>query len=168
MTYSSITKNLGDIERKLTKSIKILEKQEKMSVGDTIKLARKTNSIVSTINKGIKDYENYTPSEDEAKKIFDQMTKVVDQTEKQLTLLVSNKAHFEKLHVGGLVKKNMGKSDEASARLAEVMLTKAPASLKPQAEELNKRRVDGFAKGKAAFASATGGEDQAEGEDDSD
>jgi hypothetical protein len=62
----------------------------------------------------------------------------------------------------------MVKSDEASAKLAEVMLNKAPASLKPDAEALNKRRVTAFTKGKATFEGSTGGEDQAEGEDDSD
>jgi hypothetical protein len=52
-----IFKNLDDLERKVTKSNKIVQKGEKMSLGDAIKLGRKSNSITSTINKGIKEYD---------------------------------------------------------------------------------------------------------------
>jgi hypothetical protein len=52
-----IFKNLDDLERKVTKSNKIVQKGEKISLGDAIKLGRKSNSITSTINKGIKEYD---------------------------------------------------------------------------------------------------------------
>lgn len=52
-----VQKNLDAIERKLGKCNKIVEKGEKMNLGDAIKLGRKSNSIVSTIKKGIKEYE---------------------------------------------------------------------------------------------------------------
>ena len=68
----------------------------------------------------------------------------------------------------GLVKRNMGKSDEASKELEKIMLEKSPAELKPQAEQLAKRRSVAFQKSKAEFAQSVGGEDQADGEDDSD
>jgi len=113
------------------------------------------------------------------------MTKIVDLTEQQLTSMVSNKAQFEKLHVGGtlwsgplplkdtanfiqgLVKKNMGKTSGASIKLEKIMLEKTPANLKPEAEKLSARREAAFSKAISAFANSQGGEDQADGEDDS-
>lgn len=62
----------------------------------------------------------------------------------------------------------MSKSDEASKELEKVMLAKTPEDLKSQAEGLAKRRGEGFEKARAAFVQSVGGEDQAEGEDDSD
>jgi hypothetical protein len=96
------------------------------------------------------------------------MKHIVDLTETQLNGLVTNKATFDKLHVGGLVKKNMAKTSAASVELSAVMLEKAPADLKPEAIALEKRRTDAFEKASAAFANAQGGEDKADGEDDSD
>lgn len=57
MNMAKIEKNIDDIEREVTKCNKILAKGEKMSLGDAIKLGRKTNSIASTIRKNIKTYE---------------------------------------------------------------------------------------------------------------
>ncbi len=51
-----IQKNLSDIERKLGKSNKIVSKGDSIKLGDAIKLGAKSNSIVSTIKKGIKDF----------------------------------------------------------------------------------------------------------------
>lgn len=62
----------------------------------------------------------------------------------------------------------MGKSDEASKELEKIMLAKSPADLKSQAEDLAKRRTVAFEKARAEFVHSKGGEDQAEGEDDSD
>lgn len=62
----------------------------------------------------------------------------------------------------------MSKTEDASKNLSKIMLEKTPADLKSEAEALEKRRADAFAKGQAQFQGATGGEDQAEGEDDSD
>lgn len=62
----------------------------------------------------------------------------------------------------------MGKTSVASEELSKIMLAKAPADLKPQAEELNKRREAGFKKATAAFENSQGGEDKADEEDDSD
>lgn len=52
-----VQKNLGDLERKLTKANKIVSKGDKLGLSDAIKLGRKSNGIVSSINKGIKDYD---------------------------------------------------------------------------------------------------------------
>jgi hypothetical protein len=68
----------------------------------------------------------------------------------------------------GLVKKNLGKTNEASIEQEKVMLEKTPASLKPDAEDLAKRRKAAFDKATAAFSQSVGGEDQADAEDDSD
>ena len=56
-----VQKDLSDIERKLGKCNKIAEKGEKLSLGDALKLGRKSNSIISTIKKGIKDYDVSCP-----------------------------------------------------------------------------------------------------------
>jgi hypothetical protein len=62
----------------------------------------------------------------------------------------------------------MQKSDAASTELAALLLAKAPESLKAESEALDKRRVNAFKKTTAAFENSVGGEDQADGEDDSD
>lgn len=49
--------NLDALERKLTKANKIAAKGEKMKVGDAIKLGRKSQSMASTINKGMREYD---------------------------------------------------------------------------------------------------------------
>lgn len=96
------------------------------------------------------------------------METIVDLTEQQLDTLVKNQSHFEKLKVGGLVKRNVGKTEAASKELSLVMIDKTPASIKPEAEKLEERRNAAFTKAAGAFSSATGGEDEADVEDDSD
>jgi hypothetical protein len=56
-----IIKNIDDIERKLIKTNKIVSKGNSMKLGDAIKLGRKSNSIVSTINKTVKEYDVSSP-----------------------------------------------------------------------------------------------------------
>ena len=68
----------------------------------------------------------------------------------------------------GLVKKNMQKSDVVGGELSAIMLSKAPESIKADSEALDKRRVEAFKKATNAFENSVGGEDQADGEDDSD
>jgi hypothetical protein len=62
----------------------------------------------------------------------------------------------------------MAKTSAASEDLSKIMLSKAPAELKQEAEELNKRRDTSFKKATAAFANSSGGEEKADEEDDSD
>lgn len=62
----------------------------------------------------------------------------------------------------------MAKTSDASVLLEKTMLEKTPTDLKPAAEQLSARREAAFKKAIDAFANATGGEDQADGEDDSD
>lgn len=57
MSIKKVEGHIDAIERKLTKSIKIAEKGPNMKLGDVAKLGRKTNSIVSEINKSIKEYD---------------------------------------------------------------------------------------------------------------
>ncbi|KAL0941553.1 uncharacterized protein CTRU02_204316 [Colletotrichum truncatum] len=165
MSFSDISKSLSDIERKVTKSNKIIAKGNDINYKDAIKLGTKSQSICSTIRKGIKDYGNFNPSEDEAKKLLTQMTTVIDLTETQLNSMVANKAQFDKLKVGGLVKKNVEKTEVASKELSDTMVAKAPASIKADAEALEKRRAAAFSKAVSTFAGATGGEDEQLGED---
>ncbi|KAF1814238.1 hypothetical protein P152DRAFT_265305 [Eremomyces bilateralis CBS 781.70] len=163
-----VQKALDDLERKATKSVKIISKGEKLSVGDAIKLGRKTNSMISTMKKAVKGYEGTTPTEEESQKILAQSKRMVELSEAQLDHLISLKPHIEKLHVGGLVKKSMLRTQAASGELENVMREKSPENLKAEGEALAKRKQAVFEKALAAFANSTGGEDQAEGEDDSD
>ena len=112
--------------------------------------------------------QSFEPSEDEAKTLLTQMNKIVDDTEEQLGLLVKDKEHFDKLKVGGLVKKNVGKTEAVSKELSDIMVAKAPGSVKDDATKLEGRRNTAFQKASAAFEGATGGENEGEGEDDSD
>lgn len=57
MTVKKVEGHIDAIERKLVKSIKIAEKGPNMKLADVAKLGRKTNSIVSEINKSIKEYD---------------------------------------------------------------------------------------------------------------
>lgn len=52
-----VQKSMNDLERRVEKSNKIVAKGEKMSLGDAIKLGRKSNSITATIKKSIKEYD---------------------------------------------------------------------------------------------------------------
>lgn len=85
-------------------------------------------------------------------------------TETQLDLLVKDKSRFDELKVSGLVKKNMAKTESASRELSNLMLSKAPANLKPEAEQLEQRRATAFKKATAVYDGAAGGEDAADGE----
>lgn len=168
MSAQKIGNWIDDIERKVTKSNKIAAKGSKISVLDAVKLGRKGNSIVATVKKIIKEYETFEPTAADSEMMHGKMTNLLSLTEEQLNLLVANKARFESLKVGGLVKKNMAKTSEVSAQQEKVMLAKIPANLKPEAEKLAIRRKIAFDKATAAFAQSVGGEDQADGEDDSD
>lgn len=59
-------------------------------------------------------------------------------------------------------------SQEAGAKFSVTLNEKAPDNLKPSATALEERRNKAFEKAVSAFANAQGGEDQADGEDDSD
>ncbi len=111
--------------------------------------------------------QSFTPSEEEAEKLLVKMSTVVELTEIQLRTLVDNKAHFESLKVAGLVKRNVSKTEAASKELSDLMIAKAPANIKREAEALEKRRAGGFAKATAAFEGATGGEADADAVEDS-
>lgn len=68
----------------------------------------------------------------------------------------------------GLVKRNLLNSQEAGAKFSVTLNEKAPDNLKPSAQALEERRNKAFDKAVGVFANAQGGEDQADGEDDSD
>jgi hypothetical protein len=57
MSFAEIQKQLGDIERKVTKSNAIASKGDKLGLRDALKLGQKANSISSTLKKNIKAYE---------------------------------------------------------------------------------------------------------------
>jgi hypothetical protein len=96
------------------------------------------------------------------------MENLTDLVEQQVDAMIANKSRFEQLKVGGLVKRNLNKTNEVSTELEKVAMEKAPADLKPEAERLAARRKVAFEKALAAFGNSVGGEDQATEEDDSD
>ncbi|KAJ4414150.1 hypothetical protein N0V82_008117 [Gnomoniopsis sp. IMI 355080] len=168
MSIQKVNGHIDAIDRKLGKSLKIAQKGNDLKLGDVVKLGRKTNSICSEINKSVKEYDGATPSAEEAASILKKMEKVVDLTEKELDLLVKSKARIDELHLGGLVKRNLSKSQEAGVAFSKQLLEKAPADLKDSATALEDRRSKAFEKAVSAFANAQGGEEQADEEDDSD
>ena len=68
----------------------------------------------------------------------------------------------------GLVKRNLIKTAEASDELSKLMVSKAPAELKAQGEALAQRRNRAFDRALAVYANASGGDDLADGGEDSD
>ncbi|KAG6360007.1 hypothetical protein INS49_011063 [Diaporthe citri] len=168
MSVKKVQGHIDAIQRKLEKSIKIADKGPNMKLGDVIKLGRKTNSIVSEIKKSISEYDGADPTPEEAQVILTKMEKVVELTEKELATIVQNKPRIDELHVGGLVKRNLLNSQEAGAKFSVTLNEKAPDNLKPSAQALEERRNKAFDKAVSVFANAQGGEDQADGEDDSD
>jgi hypothetical protein len=52
-----VQKSINDLQRRVEKSNKIVSKGEKITLGDAIKLGRKSNSITSTIKKAIAQYD---------------------------------------------------------------------------------------------------------------
>ena len=167
MSYDGIATNLDAIERKLGKSNKIASKGDKINYKDALKLGTKSNSIVSTIGKAIQEYSTFTPSEEQERKLLAKMKTIAELSETHLGLLVQHKDHFEKLKVGGLVKRNLHKSLDAGKNLSDAMIVKATTT-RLEAEALEKRRAASFFKAISAFEGATGGEDAADNQDDSD
>ncbi|ORY60789.1 uncharacterized protein BCR38DRAFT_459771 [Pseudomassariella vexata] len=163
-----VKKNLSILERKLTKANKLAAKGDDMKLADAIKLGRKSNAMVATIQKGIKEYDGSDPTAQESMEVLEEMKVIVSLSEQQVELLMKDKPVFDKLHVGGLVKRNLGKTSVVSEELENIMLSKAPDDLKAEAEALAKRRKVAFEKAMAIYSNASGGEDAAEGEDDSD
>ncbi|KAI3398749.1 hypothetical protein diail_8616 [Diaporthe ilicicola] len=168
MSVQKVQGHIDAIQRKLEKSIRIADKGPNMKLGDVVKLGRKTNSIVSEIKKSISEYDGADPTPAEAQVILTKMEKVVALTEQELDTMVKNKARIDELHVGGLVKRNLLSSQEAGAKFSVTLNEKAPDNLKPSATALEERRNKAFEKAVSVFANAQGGEDQADGEDDSD
>ncbi|KIW04377.1 uncharacterized protein PV09_04661 [Verruconis gallopava] len=170
MSIAKVEKLIDDLERKATKATKIVAKGDKLTYGDAIKLGRKSNSMISTVKKGIKEYDGAIPTDAESERILKKMQHLTTLVEEQVDALIGIKPRLEHLKVGGLVKRNLKKMGEVSEELEKIMMEKAPESLKPEAEKLAARRKVAFDKGNNAFAGLTGGEDnaEAEGEDDSD
>ncbi|KAK8065456.1 hypothetical protein PG997_012203 [Apiospora hydei] len=162
--------NIDALERKLTKANKIAAKGEKMKVGDAIKLGRKSQSMAATINKGMKEYDDTDPTPQESQAMLTQMTRIVELTEEQVNHLIGASGYLkDKLHVGGLVKRNLIKTSEASEALSHLMVSKAPPELKAEGQALAKRRNVAFDKALAVYGNATGGDDLGnDGADDSD
>lgn len=67
-----------------------------------------------------------------------------------------------------MVKRNLVKTSEASEALSHLMVSKAPPELKGEGQALAKRRNIAFEKALAVYGNATGGDDLANGADDSD
>lgn len=123
----------------------ILQKGPSISYFNAINLGKKSSDVCSTINKAIAVYEQgFTPTAPEAQSLLEAMTKVVDMTEGQLSLLVDTKPVFDKLWVAGLVKKDTTSLRIASANLSQMMSAAAPENMKDDSEALEERRRIAF------------------------
>ncbi|APA14395.1 hypothetical protein sscle_12g091650 [Sclerotinia sclerotiorum 1980 UF-70] len=102
-------------------------------------------SYFNAINLGKKSSDQgFTPTAPEAQSLLEAMTKVVDMTEGQLSLLVDTKPVFDKLWVAGLVKKDTTSLRIASANLSQMMSAAAPENMKDDSEALEERRRIAF------------------------
>ncbi|CAD6455049.1 280331c7-0394-4808-86f3-eaa6ff2467d4-CDS [Sclerotinia trifoliorum] len=136
---------ITSIPHKMEGINEILQKGPSISYFNAINLGKKSNDVCSTINKAIAVYEQgFTPSGPEAQSLLEAMTKVVDMTEGQLSLLVDTKPVFDKLWVAGLVKKDTASLRIASANLSQMMSAVAPEYMKYDSEALEERRRIAF------------------------
>jgi hypothetical protein len=108
------------------------------------------------------------PTESETSRILAKVEKLTVVGEEQVVVMIATKPRFDQLKVGGLIRMNLKKMQDVSSELDKLVETKAPENLKPKAEELAKRRQAALTKAIVAFANSTGGEGEADGEDDSD
>ncbi|KAJ8063513.1 hypothetical protein OCU04_007388 [Sclerotinia nivalis] len=88
--------------------------------------------------------QGFTPTAPEAQSLLEAMTRVVDLTEGQLSLLVDTKPVFDRLWVAGLVKKDTTSLRIASANLSQMMSAVAPENMKDDSEALEERRRVAF------------------------
>ncbi|KAF7876344.1 hypothetical protein EAF04_001437 [Stromatinia cepivora] len=136
---------ITSIPEKLAAINEILQKGPSISYLNAMSLGKKSSDVCSTINKAIAVYEQgFIPTAPEAQRLLEAMTKVVDSTEGQLSLLIDTKPVFDKLWVAGLVKKDTTSLRIASANLSQVMSAKAPANMKDDSEALEERRRVAF------------------------
>jgi hypothetical protein len=107
------------IPQKLDSVNVIVAKGKSMSYFDTIRLAKRSSGICTTINLAIAAYEvclfdrtrkekelmkceqGFTPNEEEGQILLEEMMKMIELTERQLALMVETKPVFEKLWVVG-------------------------------------------------------------------
>ncbi|RDW84257.1 hypothetical protein BP6252_01847 [Coleophoma cylindrospora] len=157
-----IFKHLGDIERKAEKIDKISGKgASSLGMKEMLKLSSKGQSISSCMKKTVKDYENVTPTEAEAQKVITIVTKITTLNEHQMKTVRDDKPAMEKMHVGGLVKKNMVKSEETSKAFWTTLVDKTPEGpLKEEIKALAARVQKAYTETYDLYANATGGEDQ--------
>ncbi|KAL8400053.1 hypothetical protein RB594_000460 [Gaeumannomyces avenae] len=161
--------NLDALERKLGKANKIAAKGDKMKMGDAIKLARKSQSMSSTMDKAVKEYGGTDPTPVQSRRMMAQMTHIVALSEEQIDHLIGCQGYLkDKLHVGGLVKRNLQKSAESSEALSRMMLSKVPLEMREEGEAVARRRNLAFERALVAYGNATGGDDLADGAEDSD
>ncbi|PQE07926.1 hypothetical protein CJF32_00003038 [Rutstroemia sp. NJR-2017a WRK4] len=139
------------IPQKLESVNVIVAKGKSMSYFDTIRLAKRSSSLCSTINLAIAAYEGFTPNEVEGQILLEEMMKMIELTERQLALMVETKPVFEKLWVVGYVKKDIAKLKDASAQLAKTMVAVSPEHLKAQGEEWEDRRRKAFDEAMTAY-----------------
>ncbi|KAA8566474.1 hypothetical protein MFRU_042g00050 [Monilinia fructicola] len=143
---------ITSIPLKLSEINEILIKGPAISYFNALTLGRKSSDVCSTISKAVAIYEKgFTPTESEAEILLEAMTKIVELTESQLSLLVDTKPVFDKLWVAGLVKKDAASLGIASAKLSEIMIKVSPEQMKGQGQALEDRRKAAFGRVLAAY-----------------
>ncbi|TLD33081.1 hypothetical protein PspLS_01120 [Pyricularia sp. CBS 133598] len=162
MSVAQSMKHISNLERKLGKANKIAAKGSDMKLSDVLKLQSKSNAICSEIKKSMTEYDGSDPSMEESRAILSKMQHIVDLTEDQLKQLIAAQARFNELRIGGMVKRNIGKTDTVSKELSNLLQSKAPAEMKGEADALEARRAAAFEKACRVFANAQGGEEKAD------
>jgi hypothetical protein len=98
------------------------------------------------------------------------LEKVASVNERQMKLARDDKPAMDKMHVAGLVKKNISKGQETSGAFWGVVIEKSPEGvIKGEVKALEERVKRAVVETLRVYGDATGGEDQdIGGEDDSD
>jgi hypothetical protein len=114
--------------------------------------------------------QGVTPTDAQAKEVLALLEKVASVNERQMKLARDDKPAMDKMHVAGLVKKNISKGQETSGAFWGVVIGKSPEGvINGEVKALEERVKRAVVETLRVYGDATGGEDQdIGGEDDSD
>lgn len=99
--------------------------------------------------------------------LFEKMKEMADKQAVQMKWSRDNKPAFDKLHVAGMVKKNLVRNEGTAASLSKIMLENTPSSKSEEVAAIDKRNKAAFRETLDTYSNATGGEDTGVDVDDS-
>lgn len=74
---------------------------------------------------------------------------------------IDNKSTFDKIHVCGMIKKNLVRNEQQGNELAALLIAKTEGQEKEEAKAMGERVRKGFERTVGAYSGATGGEEVA-------